>query len=131
MISLNLRDQRPIYEQVKLAFVRQITTGVIAPDEKLPSVRELAADLAINPNTIQKAYAQLESEGYIYTVSGRGSFASSDAVVSEKRKAQLVEELERIVDELMELSISKEEIQAMLNDAINKCEGGGKSDTRK
>ena len=73
MIRLDYRDARPIYEQVKDGLRRLMVTGVLAPGEKLPSVRSLAMDLAINPNTIQRAYAQLEMEGYVYSVAGRGT----------------------------------------------------------
>ena len=79
MISLNYRDSRPIYEQIKDGLRKLIVTGAMKPDEKLPSVRALAQQLSINPNTIQRAYNELESEGYIYSVPGKGSFASGDA----------------------------------------------------
>ena len=68
MISLNYRDSRPIYEQIRDELRKLIVSGAIAADEKLPSVRALAAQLAINPNTIQRAYNQLESEGYVYSI---------------------------------------------------------------
>ena len=74
MFTINYRDARPIYEQVKDSLRRSIITGVLATDDKIPSVRELAGQLAINPNTIQKAYRELETEGYIYLVPGKGSF---------------------------------------------------------
>ena len=72
VISLNYRDSRPIYEQIKDGLRRLIVTGAMAPDEKLPSVRALATQLSINPNTIQRAYNELENEGYIYSVPGKG-----------------------------------------------------------
>ena len=75
MISLNYRDSRPIYEQIRDGLRKLIVTGALSADEKLPSVRALAAQLAINPNTIQRAYNELEGEGYIYSVPGKGSFA--------------------------------------------------------
>ena len=74
MISINYRDSRPVYEQIVDGFKKLIVTGLIKKDEKMPSVRELAAQYAINPNTIQRAYRDLENEGYIYSVPGRGSF---------------------------------------------------------
>ena len=73
MIRLDYRDARPIYEQVRDGLRSLMVTGVLAAGEKLPSVRSLATELAINPNTIQRAYSQLETEGYVYTVSGRGT----------------------------------------------------------
>ena len=74
MLTLNYRDSRPIYEQIKDGLRRMIVTGAMAQDEKLPSVRALATQLSINPNTIQRAYNELEAEGYIYSVAGKGSF---------------------------------------------------------
>ena len=76
MISLNYRDSRPIYEQIKDGLKKLMVSGALAANEKLPSVRALAAQLAINPNTIQRAYNELESEGYIYSIPGKGSFAA-------------------------------------------------------
>ena len=70
MIVLDYRDSRPLYQQVKDSLRRMMLTGLLEPDEKLPSVRSLATQLAINPNTIQRAYAELEAEGYIYSVAG-------------------------------------------------------------
>lgn len=78
MISLNYRDSRPIYEQIRDGLRKLIVTGALSADEKLPSVRALAAQLAINPNTIQRAYNELEGEGYIYSVPGKGSFAAAN-----------------------------------------------------
>ena len=77
MISLNYRDPRPIYEQLEEKLRRLILSGAIGEGERLPSVRELASQLAINPNTIQRAYRELENEGYIVSVPGRGSFAAA------------------------------------------------------
>uniref|UniRef100_UPI003FF0CFFC GntR family transcriptional regulator n=1 Tax=Dysosmobacter welbionis TaxID=2093857 RepID=UPI003FF0CFFC len=79
MISLNYRDSRPIYEQIRDGLRKLIVTGALSADEKLPSVRALAAQLAINPNTIQRAYNELEGEGYIYSVPGKGSVAGGVA----------------------------------------------------
>ena len=86
MISLNYRDARPIYEQVKDGLRRLMVTGVIQEGEKLPSVRTMAGTLAINPNTIQRAYEALEAEGYVYSVPGKGSFAAPNTGVDEGRK---------------------------------------------
>ena len=89
MISLNYRDSRPIYEQIRDGLRKLIVTGAMQRDEKLPSVRSLAQQLSINPNTIQRAYAELESEGYIYSVPGKGSFASGDTGAEERRRRRL------------------------------------------
>ncbi len=108
MIQLNYRDAKPIYEQIKDGLRRLVITGAIAKDEKLPSVRELASELAINPNTIQRAYRELESEGYIYTVSGKGSFAAEQADVAGRRNETLLREFDEIVRELLYLSEDKD-----------------------
>ena len=76
MISVNFRDSRPIYIQIKENIIKLIMAGSLKQDDRLPSVRELAVELAINPNTIQRAYRELESEGYIYVASGKGTFVS-------------------------------------------------------
>ena len=76
MIVLDYRDSRPLYQQVKDSLRRMMLTGLLEPDEKLPSVRALATQLSINPNTIQRAYEALEREGYLCTVAGKGSFGA-------------------------------------------------------
>ncbi len=111
MISLNYRDSRPIYEQIKDNYKKLILSGAIAPDERLPSVRELAAQLAINPNTIQRAYRELESEGIVYTIPGKGSFAGKAREVEEGRMQQLFADFDQMVAQLLLLGVSKEELQ--------------------
>ena len=93
MFTINYRDPRPVYEQIMDELRKMIISGVFAPDEKLPSVRELAAQLAINPNTIQRAYRELEQSGYIYSVAGKGNFAGAQHEVNESRKAALLDTL--------------------------------------
>ncbi|MCR5521853.1 MAG: GntR family transcriptional regulator, partial [Lachnospiraceae bacterium] len=79
MININYRDSRPIYRQIKDEIKRMMMAGIIKPDQKLESVRELAVQTAINPNTIARSYRELEAEGFIYSVAGKGSFASNVA----------------------------------------------------
>lgn len=112
LIHLNYRDARPIYEQIKDGMRRLVVTGVMPAGEKLPSVRELAAELAINPNTISRAYRELEAEGYIYTASGKGSFVSDKAEVDERRKAELMARLKELAAELRFLGATVEELRA-------------------
>lgn len=81
MIGINYRDSRPIYLQIKENIIKLIMSGSLKQDEQIPSVRELAVSLAINPNTIQRAYRELESEGYIYVTAGKGSFVSPRTVI--------------------------------------------------
>ena len=110
MIHLNSRDPRPIYEQIMDNLRRLIVSGGIAPGERLPSVRELAAQLAINPNTIQRAYRELENEGYLVTLPGKGTFAAEDQTVHQQRLEQLWQQLERAAEELRFTGVSQEEI---------------------
>mgnify|MGYP000756684445 CR=1 FL=1 len=100
MIVLDYRDSRPLYQQVKDSLRRMMLTGLLEPDEKLPSVRSLATQLAINPNTIQRAYAELEAEGYIYSVAGRGSFVSAGDGEHLRRIAELTGRLVPLLEEL-------------------------------
>ena len=111
---MNYRDARPIYLQIKDGLRKLILTGAIAPDEKLPSVRAMATELAINPNTIQRAYAELESEGVIYSVAGKGSFAAPGQAAAQVRREELFEQLGTIVGELRDIGVTEEEILAKI-----------------
>lgn len=117
MLSINYKDPRPIYEQVRDALRQHILSGAIAPEEKLPSVRELAASLAINPNTIQRAYRELEAGGLIYTVAGKGAFAASGNAAAARRKQELMTALGQTVQELKLLQVPRRELTAAI-DAI-------------
>ena len=110
MLQLNYRDAKPIYEQIKDGIRRLLLSNAIKADEKLPSVRELASSLAINPNTIQRAYLELEAEGYVYTKQGKGTFASATAMVCQMRKQELLVEFDDVVSELFILDASVEEL---------------------
>ena len=114
MFAINYRDSRPIYEQIMDELRKMIISGVFAPDEKLPSVRELAQQLAINPNTIQRAYRELELSGYIYSVAGKGNFAAPRGDVDEGRRKELLDRLAETARELRFLGVSDEEIAAYL-----------------
>lgn len=117
MISLNYRDSRPIYEQIKDGLRKLIVTGALGTGEKLPSVRALATQLSINPNTIQRAYNELESEGYIYSVPGKGSFAAGNAGADEARRKELLEKLRELAAELKYLGVTGEELAALVSEA--------------
>lgn len=110
MIVLDYRDSRPLYQQVKDSLRRMMLTGLLEPDEKLPSVRSLATQLAINPNTIQRAYAELETEGYIYSVAGRGSFVSTGDGEHLRRIAELTGRLVPLLEELKSLGYTREQL---------------------
>lgn len=121
MIQLDYRNAKPIYEQIKQGLRRLVISQAILADEKLPSVRELATHLAINPNTIQRAYRELESEGYLYSLPGKGTFAAGGNVAKEERKAELFHCFDEVVSELLYLSIPS----ISLTDRIHYLEEGG------
>ncbi len=110
MILIDYKDTRPIYEQVVERFKTLILKGAMQSDEQMPSVRGLAMELSINPNTIQKAYAELERQGFIYTVKGRGSFVSGDGSLVEQRKKEYLEQILGLVKELLDIGMTKMEI---------------------
>ena len=109
MIQLNYRDPRPIYEQVKDGIRKLAYSGVLGPDDKLPSVRELAMKLAINPNTISRAYKDLEQEGFLYTVSGKGTFINQEYDLKDSRKEELWQQFDKAAKGLLELAVTEEE----------------------
>ena len=110
MIPIDLMDARPIYEQVTERFKMLILRGIIKADEKMPSVRNLAVELSINPNTIQRAYTELEKQGYIYTVKGKGNFAVDAAKLLPVYKEELLTRLKEICEQAEEIGITREEI---------------------
>ena len=110
MLHLDYRDIRPLYAQITDNIRQQISGGVLVQGDKLPSVRELAVELSINPNTIQKAYAELERQGFIYTVKGRGNFVSGDGRLVEQRKTEYKERILDLAKEAMEIGMTKTEL---------------------
>lgn len=116
MLQLNYRDGRPIYEQVRDGLRQLLVAGAIQPGDKLPSVRQLAGELAINPNTIQRAYETLEAEGYVYSVPGKGSFAARREEIDNNRREELLARLDELAAELMYLGITPEQIAARCAD---------------
>lgn len=122
MVQLNYRDAKPIYEQIKEGVRKLVVTGALACGEKLPSVRELASQLAINPNTIQRAYRELENEGYIYTLAGKGTFVAENGKYVNAREQELLVQFDEVVTELLYLEVSKESLQERIDTV---AEGSG------
>ena len=120
MIILDYKDARPIYEQVVDKFQKLILTGALEPNTKMPSVRSLAVELSINPNTIQRAYSELEREGFIYTVKGRGNFVAYDESLLRYRKDEIYRKLEEIVREAGEIGISRQDLSDYLGERQEK-----------
>ena len=125
MIILDYKDRRPIYEQVAEKLEELMLLGILGEHEPLPSVRSLAMELSINPNTIQRAYGELERQGYIYTVKGKGSFVAENSVMKEKRKKDLLIQVSEVIDEAIRLGISGEEIKNMVEIQYQAAEGEG------
>lgn len=122
MIQIDYQDKRPLYEQIIEKLQNLIVRGILAADSKMPSVRNLAIDLSINPNTIQRAYQELERMGFIYTVKGRGNFVSQDKNWKKNEEQQNLQELHRILLALKDLGIPKTEITDLLNDIYSREE---------
>ena len=120
MLTLNYRDSRPIYEQIKDGLRRMVVSGALAPDEKLPSVRALATQLSINPNTIQRSYNELEAEGLICSVPGKGSFVSPDRIADLRRRLELTEKFREIAAELRYLGVGQEELLALVKEVADR-----------
>lgn len=110
MIQLNFRDSKPIYEQVEDGIRKLVVNNLIAADEKLPSVRELASKYALNPNTISRAYRELEEQGYIYTLNGKGTFVAANEKVNDMRKEELLQQFDELVKELSFLMVPAEQL---------------------
>ena len=117
LININYSDAGPIYEKVKDSLRRLMLSGVLPPDSKLPSVRELAMQLSINPNTIQRAYRELEQEGSIVSVPGKGSFVAAGGAARAAREAALREKRTELVSEFEALGVSREELVSMIKEA--------------
>ena len=116
MLNLDYRDARPIYEQVRDNLRRLMVSGAIQEGEKLPSVRSLASNLAINPNTIQRAYESLETEGYVYSIPGKGSFAAPRTGVDEERRDRLQGQFDSLTAELLYLGVTRDRLIARIRE---------------
>lgn len=110
MVHLDYRDGRPIYAQIIDGIREQIVSGILQPGDKLPSVRELAAGLAINPNTIQRSYRALEAEGWIVTVPGKGCFVCQTPETYERELQRLLTVLDETCETLVAMGVTREEI---------------------
>ena len=116
MLNLDYRDARPIYEQVRDNLRRLMVSGAIQEGEKLPSVRSLASNLASNPNTIQRAYESLETEGYVYSIPGKGSFAAPRTGVDEERRDRLLGQFDSLTAELLYLGVTRDRLIARIRE---------------
>lgn len=118
MIHLDYRDARPIYTQITDGFRDQILTGILQPGDKMPSVRDLATQLTINPNTIQRAYRELENQGWIASVPGKGSFVQGVPQADPAQTKAMLEEFDKLTATLLAMGLTQEELTARI------CKGG-------
>ena len=116
MFAINYQSREPIYEQLYNNVVRLIGMGVFSPHEKLPTVRALAQQLGINPNTVSKSYQMLEQNGYIYSAVGKGSFVADNSAVVNGKREEAKKELVKAVKAASDVGITKEEVIAAVND---------------
>lgn len=124
MIQLRFRDTKPIYEQVKAGIKQMVYQNVLSADEKLPSVREMASKLAINPNTISRAYKELEQEGFLYTQVGVGTYVNKELDPIARKKQELLEQFDEVTKELLYYSATQKELQ----DRVQELAKGGQID---
>lgn len=128
MFAINLRSGVPIYEQLKKAIIENALLGVLEPDEQLPSVRSLSKELGVNPNTVQKAYQSLESDGIIYSLAGKGSFISTQMSLLPAVRRDVEKKLTSALEEAYMAGLTREEIQRLAEAAeksyLQKIKGG-------
>ena len=110
MIQLNYKEASPLYEQIKESIRKMVISNAFLADEKLPSVREMASQLAVNPNAIERAYQELEQDGYVYRRKDEGTFVAKENRVNEMRRRELMQKFDLVVRELSELSVSSNEL---------------------
>lgn len=122
MIWIDYTDATPIYEQIVSKYKNLIVKGALPPHEKMPSVRNLAMDLSINPNTIQKAYAELERQGFIYTVKGRGNFVSDDAGLKDIKQQEILQKLDGVTKEAEDAGV---ELSVLIRHLEERLDKGG------
>ncbi len=125
MILIDYKDRRPLYEQIVEKLSDLMVRGVLAQDSQLPSVRSLATELSINPNTIQRAYAELERQGYIYSVKGRGSFVAENHQIRAKKQVEIWRELALLVEDARNAGITMEAFQAQVAQNYEQDPGTG------
>ena len=123
MIVLDYRDRRPLYEQVTEKLEELMFSGVLPPDFRLPSVRSMATELSINPNTIQRAYAELERQGYIYSIQGKGSFVSDGRYLAEGIRKDWEKQFDAAIEEGLRIGVSYQDMIKILEERE-----GGKTD---
>ena len=114
MIALNQTSRTPIYQQIREQVLVQIACGALKPHEQLPGIRSMAIDLGINPNTVMKAYVELEREGFIYSLAGKGSFISEPSMDVSVLRREKLDEIEALLIKVLPYGIKKEDIHQII-----------------
>ena len=120
MITIDYKSRMPIYDQIVAGVIRLKALGVLNAGDKMPSVRSLALELSVNPNTVQKAYAILENDGVICSVSGKGSFISEDDGTESAIKASIKNSFVSAAQDAVRTGIKKEELLEIIDDLFKK-----------
>ncbi len=118
MLSLDYRDKRPLYEQISEKLKELIAAGGIEPGSQLPSVRAMAMDLSINPNTIQRAYTELERQGYIYSIQGKGNFVADADTLYELGLDELRTKFSAVLRSARGMGLNDREVLKLMKDII-------------
>ncbi|WP_026655000.1 MULTISPECIES: GntR family transcriptional regulator [Butyrivibrio] len=118
MKIIDYQDSRPIYEQIVESFKLQIFKGILQADEQMPSVRSLAMELSTNPNTVQRAYTELERQGFIYTVKGRGNFVKGDDTLKITKKQEVIDEIMELFVEANAIGIAYDEVLSEIEERL-------------
>lgn len=131
MIQIDLQSRVPLYEQLQEQIIRLSMLGILNENQQLPSVRALAREVGVNPNTVAKAYQQLEQQGIIYTVSGRGSFVSPDVLSLQSLRQAALQEVLDAVDKALSRGVSPQQLLDAIRqqlDSLSPCNQGGTQD---
>ena len=131
MIQIDLQSRVPLYEQLQEQIIRLSMLGILDENQQLPSVRALEREVGVNPNTVPKAYQQLEQQGIIYTVSGRGSFVSPDVLSLQSLRQAALQEVLDAVDKALSRGVSPQQLLDAIRqqlDSLSPCNQGGTQD---
>jgi GntR family transcriptional regulator len=130
MFQLDVRSRKPIYEQLVDNIKELIINRILKPDDQLPSVRILSSQLTVNPNTIQRAYRELETQGYLYSIKGKGNFvAAIELMPNEQKLTELKTDIQKLIAEAIYLGLTKEDLFVLFHKAHQKTKGINSDDT--
>jgi GntR family transcriptional regulator len=129
MFQLDVRSRKPIYEQLVDKIKELIITQILKPDEQLPSIRMLSSQLTVNPNTIQRAYRELETQGYLYSIKGKGVFvAAIELMPNDQKLVELTAEIQKLIAEAIYLGLTKEDLVELYLEVLHKNKGENSDD---